>query len=177
MPGELYAFLECFILSSLLKSILWPYPQAQLSPPDLVLSESGPGSPSPVSGPFCLTFHLPPKLGKIEGWRRRGLGNRGWDGWRASPTRWTWVWASSRNWWTGKPCVLNSMGSQRCSHNWVTELYWDGLSLCCNTWSLIWEDSKPSTDYTTWVPSQEVSSLSSDESRLIRMISNFKDSV
>ena len=40
--------------------------------------------------------------------------DRGWDGWMASPTRWTWVWASSGSWWgTGKPGVLQSMGSQR----------------------------------------------------------------
>ena len=44
--------------------------------------------------------------------------DRGWDGWMASPTRWTWVWVSSRSWWwTGKPGVLQSMGSER-----VTEL-------------------------------------------------------
>ena len=37
-----------------------------------------------------------------------------WDGWMASPIQWTWVWASSRGWWwTGKPGVLPSMGSQR----------------------------------------------------------------
>ena len=40
--------------------------------------------------------------------------NRGWDGWMASPTQWTWLWASSRRQWrTGKPGVLHSMGSQR----------------------------------------------------------------
>ena len=40
-------------------------------------------------------------------------GNRGWDGWMASPTRWTWVWANSRKQWrTGKPGVLQSMGLQ-----------------------------------------------------------------
>ena len=51
--------------------------------------------------------------------------NRGWDGWMASPTRWTWVWASSRRWWwTGKPGVLQPMGSQRVGHNWATELNW-----------------------------------------------------
>ena len=49
--------------------------------------------------------------------------NRGWDGWMASPTRWTWVWASSRKWWwTGKPGVLQPMGSQRVGHDWATEL-------------------------------------------------------
>ena len=40
--------------------------------------------------------------------------NRGWDGWMASPTQWTWAWVSSRSWWwTGRPGVLQSMGSQR----------------------------------------------------------------
>ena len=49
--------------------------------------------------------------------------DRGWDGWMASPTEWAWVWASSRSWWcTGKPGVLQSMGSQRVGNNWATEL-------------------------------------------------------
>ena len=49
--------------------------------------------------------------------------NRGWVGWMASPTWWTWSRASFRSWWwTGKPGVLQSMGSQRVGHNWVTEL-------------------------------------------------------
>ena len=49
-------------------------------------------------------------------------GNRGWDGWMASSTHWTWVWASSGRWWrTGKPGVPQSMGPQRVGHNWVTE--------------------------------------------------------
>ena len=48
--------------------------------------------------------------------------DRGWDGWMASVTQWTWVWASSRRWWrTGKPGVLQSMGLQRVGHDWVTE--------------------------------------------------------
>ena len=60
-------------------------------------------------------------------WERlkgRGEGDyRGWDGWMSSLTQWTWVWASSRSWWwTGKAGVLQSMGSQRVRHNWVTEL-------------------------------------------------------
>ena len=45
------------------------------------------------------------------------------DSWMASPTRRTWVWASSVSWWrTGKPGVLQSVGLQRVRHNWVTEL-------------------------------------------------------
>ena len=52
-------------------------------------------------------------------------GGRGWDGWMASLTQWTWVWAGSGRWWrTGKPGMLQSMGSQRIGHDWVTELNW-----------------------------------------------------
>ena len=59
-------------------------------------------------------------LGKSEA----GEGDdRGWDGWMASLTWWTWVWVSSRSWWwTGKPSVLQSMGLQRVGHYWATEL-------------------------------------------------------
>ena len=47
------------------------------------------------------------------------------DGWMASPTWWAWIWASSGSWWwTGKPGVLQSMGSQRVGHDWATELHW-----------------------------------------------------
>ena len=51
--------------------------------------------------------------------------NRRWDGWMASPARGTWIWASSRSWWwTGKPGVLQSIGSQRVRHDWETVLNW-----------------------------------------------------
>ena len=51
--------------------------------------------------------------------------DRGWDGWIASPTQWTWVWINSGSWlWTGRPGALQSMGSQRVGHDWVTELNW-----------------------------------------------------
>ena len=49
-------------------------------------------------------------------------GDRGGDGWMASPTQWTWVWANSgRQWRTGKPGVLQSMGLQRVGHDLATE--------------------------------------------------------
>ena len=59
-------------------------------------------------------------------WERlkaRGEGDdRGRDGWMVPPIQWTWVWASSGSWWrTGKPGMLQSMGSQGVRHNWVTE--------------------------------------------------------
>ena len=60
-------------------------------------------------------------------WERLKAGgevdNRGWDGWKASPTRWSWIWVSSGSWWwTGKPGVLQSMRSQRVRQYWATEL-------------------------------------------------------
>ena len=62
-------------------------------------------------------------------WERLRAGgegdNRGWDGWMASPTQWTWVWIGSRSWWwTGRPGMLQLMGSQRVGHDWETELNW-----------------------------------------------------
>ena len=49
--------------------------------------------------------------------------DRGWDGWTASPTQWRRVWVNSGSWrWTGRPGMLQSMGSQRVGHNWVIEL-------------------------------------------------------
>ena len=62
-------------------------------------------------------------------WERlkvRGEGDdRGWDGWMASATQWTWVWVNSGSWWwTGRPGVLQSMGSQRVWRDWVIELNW-----------------------------------------------------
>ena len=61
-------------------------------------------------------------------WERLKAGegdDRGWDGWMASPTWWTWVWVNSGSWWwTGMPGVLQSMGSQRVRHDWATELNW-----------------------------------------------------
>ena len=57
-------------------------------------------------------------LGKTEGWRRRGQQRQ--DGWMASLTQWTWVWASSGRWWqTGKHGMLQSMGSQGL-RDWTT---------------------------------------------------------
>ena len=51
--------------------------------------------------------------------------DRGWDGWMASPTQWTWVWVNSWSWWwTGRPGVLRFMGSPRVGHDWLTELNW-----------------------------------------------------
>ena len=55
--------------------------------------------------------------------------DRRWDGWMASLTQWTWVWVDSRSlWWTGRPGVLQFMGSQRVRHNWVIEWKWIRLN-------------------------------------------------
>ena len=69
-------------------------------------------------------------------WCWEGLGaggegnNRGWDGWMASPTQWTWVCVNSRSWWwTGRPGVLWFMGLQRVRHDWATELNWGDRGL------------------------------------------------
>ena len=62
-------------------------------------------------------------------WERLKAGgegdNRGWDGWMALPTQWSWVWVNSGSWWwTGRTGVLRFMGSQRVRHNWAIKLNW-----------------------------------------------------
>ena len=74
-------------------------------------------------------------------WERLKAGgegdDRGWDGWMASPTRWTWVWVNSGSWWwTGRPGVLQSMGLQKGRHDWVTEPNWRIPRISC-----FWRDS------------------------------------
>ena len=55
-------------------------------------------------------------------WERLKAGGEGWDGWMASLTQWTWVWVNSRSWWwTRRPGMLQSMGSQRVGHDWATK--------------------------------------------------------
>ena len=82
-------------------------------------------------------------LGTIEGERRRGWQRMRW---MATPTQWTWVWASSRRWWrTGNPGMLQSMGSQRVRHNWAAEQQQQWIRICLpmqqtQVPSLIWED-------------------------------------
>ena len=62
-------------------------------------------------------------------WERLKVGgegdDRGWGGWMTSPTQFTRVWVNSGSWWwTGRPGVLQSIGSQRVGHDWATELNW-----------------------------------------------------
>ena len=89
----------------------------------------------------------------MTGWKRswcwerlkaEGEGDdRGWDGRIASPTRWTWVWASSGSWWwTGKPGMLQSMGPWRVGPDWATGLNWV-ITVPTGFWSVwaaeVWE--------------------------------------
>ena len=66
--------------------------------------------------------------------------DRGWDGWMASLTQWTWVWASSRSWWwTGKPDMLQSMG---CRESDMTE--WLNWYICIHTHIYTYNGISPS---------------------------------
>ena len=66
-------------------------------------------------------------LGGIGGRRERGRQRMRWlDG---ITDQWMWVWVNSGSWWwTGRPGVLQFMGSQRVGHNWATEMNWTELN-------------------------------------------------
>ena len=83
-------------------------------------------SNSNILATWCRELTHLKRLWFWERLRAGGEGDeRGWDGWMASPTQWTWVWVDSRScWWTGRPGMLHFMGSQRVGHDWVTELNW-----------------------------------------------------
>ena len=78
-------------------------------------------------------------------WERLKAGgegdNKGWVGWMASPTLWTWVRASFGSWWwIGKPGVLQSTGSQRVGDDWATERNW--LKYVPQIAKLYWQKQK-----------------------------------
>ena len=96
---------------------------------------------------YLATWCDEPKYWKRP-WSWEGLGaggegdDRGWDGWMASPTRWTWVWVNSgRWWWTGRPGMLWFIGSQRVGHDWATELNWTALSGVMQKSKQMWYNS------------------------------------
>ena len=73
-----------------------------------------------------------PDAGKDLRWEEKGTAEK--DGWMASPTQWAWVWVISGSWWwTRRPAMLQSMGSQRVGHDWATGLNWIRERKCLKT--------------------------------------------
>ena len=92
-------------------------------------------------------------------WRQeeKGGNDRRWDGWIASLTPWTWVWASSRScWWTVKPGVLLSIRLQRVGQDWATELNWIEWILKVYWMNIEWilkvYQTNPKRDWLVWYP-------------------------
>ena len=90
----------------------------------IFIGRTGTEAETPILATWC---EKPTHLKRPWCWERLKVGgegdDRGWDVWMASPMQLTWVWVGSRSWWwTGKLGMLQSMGSQRVGHVWVTEL-------------------------------------------------------
>ena len=85
-------------------------------------------------------------------WRRGD--NRGWHGWMASLTWWTWVWVSSGSWWwTQRPGMLQFMGSQRVGLterlNWTELMLSDSLKKThwkTDAWKDWWQENNGMTE-------------------------------
>ena len=117
------------------------------------------GNDAKAETPVLWTPHAKSWLiGKDGCWEGLGAGgegnDRGWDGWMASPTGWTWVWVNSgRWWWTGRPGMLRFMGLQRVGHDWVTELNWmmHYIKMTCYFILLIYIVYILIYNYITWI--------------------------
>ena len=119
----------CFwtvVLEKTLERVPWTARRSNQS----ILTEISPSGRTDAEAEVPILWPLDVKnwlIGKDpdagKDWRQKEKGMTGWDIWMASLTQWTWVSASSRSWWwTGKPGVLQSIGSQRIWHDWATEL-------------------------------------------------------
>ena len=95
-----------------------------------ILKEISPGcsldveAEIPVLATWCAKLT---HLKRTSCWERLRAGgeenDRGWDGWMASLTQWTWVWVNSKSWWwTGRPGMLRFMWLQRVGQDWAAEL-------------------------------------------------------
>ena len=94
-------------------------------------------------------------LERLWCWEGLGAGGegdyRGWDGWMASPTQWTWVWVNSGHWWwTGRSGVLRFLGLQRVRHGCATELNWTNCWKITDCRLLLWLETN--YDQSLWLP-------------------------
>ena len=138
----------CFWTVVLEKTLQSPLDSKEIQPvhpkgnqPWVFIGRSDAGAETPILWPPDVKNWLIGKIpdaGKDLKAGREG-DDRGWDGWMASLTQWTWVWITFGNWWwTGTPGVLQSVGSQRVGHNWMTELNWtesSQASAICELWT------------------------------------------
>ena len=109
-----------------------PWAAAYQAPPSMEFSrqECWSGLPLP-SANYELTDMIPDRtVGRLYflWWKMfHYVKCWGWDGWMTSPTQWTSIWVNTGScWWTGRPGVLQSLGSQRVRHDWVTLLMLNG---------------------------------------------------
>ena len=139
---SLYSFLKCWSILKQSKHVgedSWRVPWTARRANQSILKEISPGCS--LEGLLLKlklqyfghlmqradSFEKTPMLGKIEGRTEKGTTEAEMVG-MASLTQWTWAWVGSRSWWwTGKPGVLQFMGSQRVRHDWATELNHEAL--------------------------------------------------
>ena len=103
--------------------------------------------------PDVKSWHIGKDSEAGTDWGQEDKGVTGWDGWMASLTQWTWVWANfGRQWGTRKPGVLQSMGLQRIGHNLATEQQQQLVYSTVKCWKLFlldqeWDRDAPSYNF------------------------------
>ena len=98
---------------------------------------------TPILWPHDLKSWL---IGKTWCWERLRAGGegdkRGWDGWMASLTRWTWVWVDYGSWWwTACRAAVHGVSKSQTQLSNSTELNWNNLSVKTKTKTKQWLDN------------------------------------
>ena len=133
---ELYCEESCFWIVVLEKTLESPLDCKEIKPvhskwdqPWIFFGKTDAKAETPILWlPHAKSWLIGKDSDAGRDWGQEEKGTTGWDGWMASLTQWTWVWVNSRSWWwTGRPGVLQFMGSQRVRHDWATELNWGAI--------------------------------------------------
>ena len=114
---------------------------------------------------FLMTFAMggAPHAGSQQCWERLKAGgegdDRGWDGWMASPSWWTWVWASSGSWGEAWCAAVHRVAKSQ--HDWATELNWCmypslylptyDIYLCLSTYRIYFSIYLPAYHIYLWI--------------------------
>ena len=124
-----------------------------------------------------INWHVGKDPDSRKDWRPDKKGMTGWDGWMASPTPWTWVWANLGSWsWPGRSGVLQSMRSKRDTTEWITKLI-DFQIIFPHQFSSVQSLSRVRLFATPWITARQASLSITNSQSLLKLMSIELDAI